>query len=173
MWLSVIWTLTPAWPSIEEGWQSVPPAWLYCRWLGSSNSSCTTAIMSFQGTFWSEILQEVIVIITILGAAIAFVFSLLIMRVLATRYSGLCQCGAVTSHVWCEQEVPGPPSHGPLHQVGVWLRGLRPAGPHTALHVSGRGTGGHCGPPTQLPPPVGAVPGPDQHTADHRSSPRQ
>ena len=41
--------------------------------------------MSFQGTFWSEILQEVIVIITILGAAIAFVFSLLIMRVLATR----------------------------------------------------------------------------------------
>lgn len=52
---------------------------------GSFNSSCTTAIMSFQGTFWSEILQEVIVIITILGAAIAFVFSLLIMRVLATR----------------------------------------------------------------------------------------
>ena len=33
----------------------------------------------------SDILQELIIIITILGAAIAFVFSLLVLKILATR----------------------------------------------------------------------------------------
>ena len=44
-------------------------------------------MVKFQVTNWSEILEEIIIILTILGAAIAFVFSLLIMKILATRYS--------------------------------------------------------------------------------------
>ena len=42
-------------------------------------------IFNLQEDFWSDILQELIIIITILGAAIAFVFSLLVLKILATR----------------------------------------------------------------------------------------
>ena len=42
-------------------------------------------IFNLQENFWSDILQELIIIITILGAAIAFVFSLLVLKILATR----------------------------------------------------------------------------------------
>ena len=40
---------------------------------------------ALQVNYWSEIIEEIIIILTILGAVIAFVFSLLIMKILATR----------------------------------------------------------------------------------------
>ena len=40
---------------------------------------------ALQVNYWSEIIEEIIIILTILGASIAFVFSLLIMKILATR----------------------------------------------------------------------------------------
>ena len=40
---------------------------------------------ALQVNYWSEIIEEIIIILTILGAIIAFVFSLLIMKILATR----------------------------------------------------------------------------------------
>ena len=42
-------------------------------------------MVKFQGNYWAEIIEEIIIILTILGALIAFVFSLLVMKILATR----------------------------------------------------------------------------------------
>ena len=48
-------------------------------------AECKTNLALVQVNHWSQIIEEIIIILTILGAIIAFVFSLLIMKILATR----------------------------------------------------------------------------------------
>lgn len=78
------WTTTPAWQSTGAACQSARPASLWSR-SDQAEPSQDDEMVKFQVTNWSEILEEIIIILTILGAAIAFVFSLLIMKILATR----------------------------------------------------------------------------------------
>ena len=52
---------------------------------GTGQANQSAEMVKFQGNYWAEIIEEIIVILTILGALIAFVFSLLVMKILATR----------------------------------------------------------------------------------------
>ena len=40
---------------------------------------------TWQVNYWSEVIEEIIIVLTIMGAIIAFVFSLLVMKILANR----------------------------------------------------------------------------------------
>ena len=80
----MIWTIIPVSPSTEAVWQSAGPTSLRFRSVSQSVRQCGEMI-KFQGNHWSEIIEEIIIILTILGAVIAVIFSLLILKILATR----------------------------------------------------------------------------------------
>ena len=80
----MIWTIIPVSPSTEAAWQSAGPTSLWFR-SGSTCQSVSALKWLFQGNYWSELIEEIIIILTILGAVIAVVFSLLILKILATR----------------------------------------------------------------------------------------
>ena len=67
-------------------------------------AECKISLALLQVNFWSDTLEEIIIILTILGAIIAVVFSVLMMRLLARRKTG---GDGSRSLVLCSRSVSG------------------------------------------------------------------